>query len=487
MSDLAPRTERPRRRFWALSLRGLMILVVIVGGLLGWQARRISIQRWAAARIKAVGGTVIYDFEVDADGNYRTNPEPWAPAWLRRIAGDELFQEVAGLTISAPMETPRDIDDVTVEALAGLTGLDTVNFSNTTLSDRQLARVLTRSRPRHLGLINDQITPAVLHEIPAILAVEDLLIEFNHRFPGSACLPPLARMSRLKKLMLSKVDLSAPDSLTDLRSLTQLESLSLDRSPRDEACLTHLLGLSALKNLVLPKTRVSDAGLQLLTHLTHLERLMIDGSGLTDAGLEAVASWSQLTMLHLRQNDVRAIDFAVARGLLTDTGLTTLSRLTRLTDLNLPGRRFTDAGLAALGTMPALIRLDLDGVEATTVGVQALLANPRFRFLVLLGPSVADDWIPLFASQKQLSWLGLIGPQITDEGMVAVAALTGLRNLDVAGTRITDTGLATLARSTARWRYVIAFRTGVTRAGADAFRAARPGSQLIWETPRPDE
>ncbi len=57
-----PTATRPRRRRLRLSLRGLMVLVLVVGGMLGWKARRASIQRRAVTQIKAAGGTLLYDY-----------------------------------------------------------------------------------------------------------------------------------------------------------------------------------------------------------------------------------------------------------------------------------------------------------------------------------------------------------------------------------------------------------------------------------------
>ena len=479
----ASRSASPRRWRPRLSLRVSMVVVLMVGGTLGWQARRAAIQRRVVTQIRAIGGTIVYDYELDSTGNYRENPQPWAPSWLRQITGDELWQDVAGVTLYAPQGKTLTIDMATVEAVAALDRLALVAFSNTTLTDEQLARALDASRPKQLILMNTSVTPAALEKIAAFREVEDLSIEFARRVPGSECLPRLAKLSRLRKLGFWKVDLAGPDALADLATMTNLESLGFDRSPQDEAGLKHICKLGALKLLAMPHTRLTDDGMRRLTKLKQLETLNIDGSELTDAGMSLVANWPNLKTLHLRENDNRFIDFKRPRGRLTDAGMIALSRSTGIVDLTLAGHRITDVGLAVLGGMPGLVRLDLDGVEATRAGVQALLAARQFRFLILLGPSVADDWVPSFANQKRLTFLGLVGPQVTDAGMVAVAKLTGLRNLDISGTGITDAGLATLGRSTARWRYIFAFRTGVTKSGVDAFLTAHPGVQLIWQTP----
>src|SRR5260221_9611934 len=57
----APRPAR-RERF-GLSLRMLMLLVLLIGGGMGWYAYKVRIQRLAVAAIEAAGGKVYYDFE----------------------------------------------------------------------------------------------------------------------------------------------------------------------------------------------------------------------------------------------------------------------------------------------------------------------------------------------------------------------------------------------------------------------------------------
>jgi hypothetical protein len=56
-------TETSRRRRFAFSLRTLMIVVLIVGGLFGWKANRAYTQRQAVAAIREAKGSITYDFQ----------------------------------------------------------------------------------------------------------------------------------------------------------------------------------------------------------------------------------------------------------------------------------------------------------------------------------------------------------------------------------------------------------------------------------------
>src|SRR5580693_2063572 len=86
-----------RHRWFALSLRGLMILVLILGGGIGWTAKRASEQRRAVRTLEQAGAIIIYDYEY-SDGK-RTAAKPREPAWLTRLLGVDALHDVAAVTI----------------------------------------------------------------------------------------------------------------------------------------------------------------------------------------------------------------------------------------------------------------------------------------------------------------------------------------------------------------------------------------------------
>jgi hypothetical protein len=55
-----PRIPATRRRWLRISLRGLLVLVLIVGGWLGWAVRSARTQREAVAAIRRAGGGITY-------------------------------------------------------------------------------------------------------------------------------------------------------------------------------------------------------------------------------------------------------------------------------------------------------------------------------------------------------------------------------------------------------------------------------------------
>jgi hypothetical protein len=81
--DIPPSTpvSPRRRRRLLISLRAMMILVLVVGGWLGWFVRRVQVQRDAVAAVTNAGGSVFYDLERKNAG---PNPyrRSWVPDWL---------------------------------------------------------------------------------------------------------------------------------------------------------------------------------------------------------------------------------------------------------------------------------------------------------------------------------------------------------------------------------------------------------------------
>jgi hypothetical protein len=63
MNDQAKPAPRPPRRFLRFSVRGMIVLVLMIGGGLGWLVRRTHSQRDAVAAIRAASGSVQYEWE----------------------------------------------------------------------------------------------------------------------------------------------------------------------------------------------------------------------------------------------------------------------------------------------------------------------------------------------------------------------------------------------------------------------------------------
>ena len=88
---------RLTRRYLTFSLRTLFVLTTALAVWLGVVVNRVREQREAVKAIEALGGEVRYDWQqryLPGTTNLRVEPEPPGPACLRRILGDDFFQDV---------------------------------------------------------------------------------------------------------------------------------------------------------------------------------------------------------------------------------------------------------------------------------------------------------------------------------------------------------------------------------------------------------
>ena len=111
MPDQAP--PKSRRRRLRLSVRGLIVLVLIICAGLGWVVRSARIQREAVAAIEHSGGGASYSWEW-SDGKGSWGGRPWAPQWLVDLIGVDYFGHVTGGSLA---ETETDSAVVEVERL----------------------------------------------------------------------------------------------------------------------------------------------------------------------------------------------------------------------------------------------------------------------------------------------------------------------------------------------------------------------------------
>jgi internalin A len=218
--------SRPWRRYFRFSMRRLVLLVLVIGGWLGWLTRSARIQRDAVAAIERSGGRAWYD----CDQRGLSTPKPkngqgppskrrlWPPGWLVDRVGIDYFSHPV-MVVLWPREGRAD------EALFRV---------------GQLRRLDT------------------LIVYPEVLADDSLA--------------PLEGMSALKRLELFNTKVGDA-GLAHLKGLTGLRVLTFDGSSITDAGLAHVERLGELEYLSLNRTGVSDAGLARLRGLTRLKRL----------------------------------------------------------------------------------------------------------------------------------------------------------------------------------------------------------------------
>jgi hypothetical protein len=239
MTEPAPTSPAKRRKRFGLSLRVLMVLVLLLGGGMGWYAYRARVQREAVAAIVAEGGRVYYDWECiygSPDMDRQANP-PW-PIWLYQLLGPDQLGSVVSVEIGLADE--KQVDDAMMERIARLSRIESLWISSDSLTDVGLSHL--RDLPR-------------LHTL--------FLAETGQGVTGRG----LGHLSALPAL----AELELPSHLSD-------------------ADLEGLAGLHQVAILELKGSKITDAGLRRLDGLTRCACVELYNTGATSKGMAELKS-----------------------------------------------------------------------------------------------------------------------------------------------------------------------------------------------------
>jgi hypothetical protein len=396
-----------------------MMLVLVLGGMLGWVVHLAHVQRDAVAAIRSGGGQVTYNWQLKTLPSgivqFDIKGRPKAPSWLLDYLGDDYFGHVEQVELG-----PRNTDAV-IKQVGQLDQLRQLRFFT--------------------GI---DLTPI------ASAAIESL--------PNNG----LARFQGL--LGLFTTDLSPPlfdgANFKYLKNLTRLEHLNLpDIISVTDADLAYLSRLTALSSLKLRDPRITDAGLASLKDMTRLNRLGLFGTQVSAAGLRSLRAMTELKILDLggtRVDDISPI-----------------GHLTLLRNLHLSRTPIDDKGLAPIVGLVGLDELKLDGTKITSASYSYLKHLSKLVGLSLDNTQVGDDGSAALAELTALIRVGLDETQITDITVARLAGMPKLQSLSLSGTNVTDHGLATLTECQALRRLNIR-GTKISRDGLRAFQTVRP-------------
>jgi hypothetical protein len=284
----------PKRRWWRrlparLSLRALMVLVLLLGGVLGWSANRARRQGEAIQRVARLGGRIGYDYNYMAErGNYppAKAADPPAPRWLLRWLGPEYFRRVNFVSLAEHTSgRARDVPDLAF--LDGLPDVVVIDLAATRFADAELAH----ARP---------------HRLIRLLAGGSRL--------GDEGLARLGAKPELWELDLSGSRVSDV-GMVHLAGMPKLRDLDLGGLSVTDGGAAALARLTGLKRLVLARTAIGDAGLAHLRGLDRLEFLDLRGTVLTDAALAHIGAMPALKAVYLPSGGVTALGIAGLRRL----------------------------------------------------------------------------------------------------------------------------------------------------------------------------
>jgi hypothetical protein len=369
----------PRKRFAIrISTRTLMILVLLIGGGLGWEMHRVKVQHDAVQALFRVGG-LTPQYRWDWAGSKQSAiGDP--PHWLLEMFCVDFFGNV-------------------VEILPDHTYVEPV------IDDDLMAHI---SRLSHLEVLN----------LDGLSSLTD------------AHLASLSGLTRLEALSLRQTGVKGP-GLVHLKGLTRLKSLRLGEVPLEDDDLAHLSNLVSLRDLYSCNCKgVTDIGLAHLQGLVNLEELSFDnGSEITTRGLDSLKYMRKLLNLSLTNSKVDSIEplahlseltsLRLHKNRLTDEGLRPISSFKNLAYLFLSFEKIGDDSLKAIGNLESLQWLDLSSTEVTDVGLPPLIHLRNLRNLELNETKIGDAGLLSLAGLPACQVIDLKQTATTQEGIDA--------------------------------------------------------------------
>ena len=159
-------TDKPKRkrRWFRFSLKTMLIVIMLMGGLLGWIAKetvRAERQRRAVETIEKANGEVWYDYEFSEPLVRNWKPKPPASAWLEELVGVDPFADVVVVSIC---EFAKDVD-VLLEHVKILTRLEYLDLNYTAVTDAGLVHLYGLTRLKIVQFYGTQVTKQGIEEL----------------------------------------------------------------------------------------------------------------------------------------------------------------------------------------------------------------------------------------------------------------------------------------------------------------------------------
>jgi Leucine Rich Repeat (LRR) protein len=287
--------SRPWRRFLRYSVRGLILLVLVVGVWLGWIVRSARLQHAAVAAIEKDGGFVIYDGWNSDNGRW-TNSKPWRTNWLTNTIGVDYFADVKDVI-------NVDLFDDTLRHVGQLRQIQTLEMSDIgqrKVTDAGLAHLKGLTKLLELHLSGSEVTDAGMVYLKDLTALK--ILELSGSEVTDAGMVYLKDLTALKILDLNYTHVTDA-GLVHLKGLTNLAELSVVPCVMTRAELAQLPD-NALEEFNGYHVQVTDAGLIHLSNLSNISKLNLMGIRVTDAGLAHLKGLKKLSYLNLKSTQV---------------------------------------------------------------------------------------------------------------------------------------------------------------------------------------
>jgi internalin A len=213
-----------------------------------------------------------------------------------------------------------------------------------------------------------------------------------------ALLAPLA--ARLRELTLSGTNVTDA-GLKELARFHELDYLELTNTRITDAGLAHLKSLAVLRTLHLDLTDVTDAALLTLAQLPSLQILDVELTAVSERAAATFEKEHPEIMVEFGASDAQLFkSFSVTPWMVVSPNgaIGTGSRPPSAKRLHAQGRRVTDKGISMISWITDLEELDLRDSAVTDAGLTALTGLLNLRRLDVRGSAVTDRGVARLGS-----------------------------------------------------------------------------------------
>lgn len=298
-------TARKGRLRYLWVVAGLLAFsAVVFWGLTKYNAHQTAKQQAAIQRVEAIGGKLRMIIE-----------NPWSrriPSWAFRWRFVELFVSNQYRTYPTKVAlegipvTDENFREFNLHDLASITEL---SIQSTAMTGRSLEEVSKLSRLKELLLTNVDLTTADLQHLVGLHSLEDLTLHGTSTDRLSAgdfqCFSKLRSLAALRLCGPAVTD----RSLANLRGCLNLRHLALTRAAVTREGFKRLSSwFPRLNDLFLDDSTIADDDLIHLKEFKSLSRLGLDGSDITDKGLVLLRDMTTLRSLSLMDVDSISVE-----------------------------------------------------------------------------------------------------------------------------------------------------------------------------------
>lgn len=428
---------QPKRWWQSRIFRGVIVLVTSAGIWLAVVISNARKQERAIRLVQELGGNLLFDNQIDAQGRFLRNATPLSHEWLPQLLGKEYFRKVFAVDLAASGGAQASDDN-----LAFLELLDDVRIiemgNSLAYTDDGLKHLAGLAKLHTLDLRGCSIRGSGLRHLPSGLEYLDL--QFN----------PLE-----------------DEALIRLGSMPKLRVLLISNTPITDRALAGISQIQSLEVLHLQNTDITNAGLAHLRSLAGLTQLRLHGTNVTETGiaeLERALPTCQVSP-SAQYRYIMPEDFVLWPESYQPNKQEVLAKFNVLGGGGLP-----DAGDAG---QPIVTVSLADSKVSDEILLNLLVQMPGLKVMNLRHVSVGDRLASGLSRVSQLEYLFMDQCHLTDAGLVQLGKLTALRKLSLTGNRISDAGLDQLT-GLKNLEVLHVGDTRVTESGRQRLRQALP-------------